>query len=369
MPMKYPSYRNLSFILIPIVLLFASCKEDDGPDTAGNPSNLQISLTLPEEGTGTVIIEASAENAVEYRFYANPQASPVINSSGRFEQLYTQSGTYLIEVRAYGTSGRYIKAEKQFTLSEDNPVTIGEGYTTPIEYPGYQLVWNDEFDGNTLNTQFWTYETGAGGWGNNEKQYYRSENTSVGGGLLTIEARKEAYQNSQFTSSRLITKGKKAYTYGRIDIRALLPKGQGIWPALWTLGNNISTAGWPACGEIDIMEMIGGSGREKTVHGTLHWEYNGHAQYGQPYTLPSGIFADEYHVFTIIWDENSIKWYVNDIKYSEVDITPSHMSEFHLPHFFIFNIAVGGNWPGDPDATTVFPQQMNVDYIRVFQKN
>ncbi|MCD6660838.1 MAG: family 16 glycosylhydrolase [Lentimicrobium sp.] len=364
---KLPAGLLLLFLLS--AFTFNSCKDDE-PDVTGEPANLKVEITLPENGPGIVTIKASADNTVEYRlFVGSTTQAAATNSTGQFEYEFILPGTYNIEVRAYGQSGRYVKNEKQITLSDNDPVTVGEGYTTPMVYSGYTLVWNDEFDGNALNTQSWTYETGAGGWGNNELQYYRSENTSVDGGVLTIEARKESFQGSNYTSSRLITRNKKTFTYGRVDIRALLPKGQGIWPALWALGNNITTVGWPACGEIDIMEMIGGSNREKTVHGTLHWDNGGHAQYGQSYTKSTGTFFDEYHVFTIIWDANTIKWYVNDIKFNEVDITPGHMTEFHAPHFFIFNIAVGGNWPGSPNETTTFPQQLKVDYIRVFQKN
>lgn len=358
----------LSFLFL-VMFSSTSCKEDD-PDNTVEPSNLVVQVTSPANGPGIVVITASALNTVEYRLYIGTDTQPAAsNTTGQFEYEFLLPGTYQIEVRAYGTSGRYISAVKQVTISDDDPITIDDGYVTPMQYDGYQLVWNDEFEGSALNTQYWSYETGAGGWGNNELQYYRQENTKVAEQVLTIEARKESYQGSGYTSSRLVTRDKKTFTYGRVDIRALLPQGQGIWPALWTLGNNITNVGWPACGEIDIMEMIGGSNREKTTHGTIHWDNNGHAQYGQSYTLSSGIFADEYHVFSIIWDETSIKWYVNDNKFNEVDITPAHMTEFHQPQFFIFNIAVGGNWPGNPNATTIFPQQLKVDYIRVFQVN
>lgn len=359
-------------LLMLLILAFSStsCKEKEDPDNTADPTNLTVEITLPDQGPGLVVIQASAENAVEYKLFIGTGTQAIeSNTNGRFEYEFILPGTYQIEVRAYGTSGRYVKNEKQISLNDNDPITIGEGYTTPMDHAGYNLVWNDEFDGNSLSTQFWTYETGAGGWGNNELQYYRQENTTVEGGLLTIEARKESHQNSNYTSSRLITKDKKTFTYGRVDIRALLPKGQGIWPALWMLGNNITTVGWPACGEIDIMEMIGGSGREKQVHGTLHWYDNGHVNTGGTYTKSSGIFADEYHVFTIIWDENAIKWFVNDVQFHVIDITLAHMTEFHAPQFFIFNVAVGGNWPGNPNDATVFPQQLKVDYIRVFQKN
>ncbi len=152
-----------------------------------------------------------------------------------------------------------------------------QGLTSPNTYPGMTLVWSDEFDGSTLNEANWSHETGNGqnGWGNNELQFYRPQNTRIQDGHLVITAKKEAFGGREYTSSRIITKGKQQFRYGRVDIRASLPKGQGIWPALWMLGSNFDTVSWPACGEIDIMEMVGGNGRENTVHGTVHWEHDG----------------------------------------------------------------------------------------------
>lgn len=247
------------------------------------------------------------------------------------------------------------------------------GYESPTAYDGWNLVWQDEFEGETLNTEDWSYEIGDGcpnicGWGNNELEYYREDNTSIVEGNLVITAKKESIGGRSYTSSRLITKGKQTFQYGRVDIRAVLPFGQGIWPALWMLGSNIDQVGWPACGEIDVMEMIGGNNREKTVHGTVHWESDqGYANYGGATSLSTGIFADEFHVFSIIWNESSITWLLDGTEYHTIDTTPEHLSEFRNDFFFIFNVAVGGNWPGNPDNSTVFPQYMIVDYIRVFQ--
>jgi len=155
-----------------------------------------------------------------------------------------------------------------------------------------------------------------------------------------------------------------------VDIRAALPKGQGIWPALWMLGSNFDTVSWPACGEIDIMEMIGGGGRENTVHGTVHWQNEGkHAQFGGKTTLPSGTFSDQFAVYSITWDATSIRWFVDNKQYHVIDTTPAELDEFRRNFFFIFNVAVGGNWPGSPNTTTTFPQHMIVDYVRVFQSN
>ena len=240
------------------------------------------------------------------------------------------------------------------------------------------MVWRDEFNGNAL-TQDWPFDLGDGcsinlcGWGNNELQWYtnRRENVRVENGNLIITARREPMSGRQFTSARIKTEGRQSFQFGRIDILAVLPKGQGIWPALWMLGDNIRQVGWPACGEIDIMEMIGGpaTARNNTVHGTIHWDNNGsHAETGGSTTLSQGIFNDNFHVFSIIWDERQITWLLDNTPFHTVDITPAALSELRESFFFLFNIAVGGNWPGNPDDTTVFPQQMVVDYVRVFQR-
>lgn len=242
------------------------------------------------------------------------------------------------------------------------------GYATPLNYANRDLIWHDEFEGNEISED-WTFEIGNGdsGWGNNELEYYRKENASiVQGNYLVIEAREEPFGGYDYTSSRMITYDKFDFQYGRVDIRAALPYGQGIWPALWMLGSNIYTVGWPACGEIDIMELVGHE--PSTLHGTAHWDNNGqHASYSGKTELNSGTFNDEFHVFSIEWSPFSIRWLLDDQEYHVIDINPAELSELKGESFFIFNVAVGGNWPGAPDATTVFPQRMIVDYIRVFQ--
>ncbi|MGA1495473.1 MAG: family 16 glycosylhydrolase [Rhodothermales bacterium] len=252
----------------------------------------------------------------------------------------------------------------------DTDVTIPDGgNTSPLSYPGMTLIWQDEFEGPSIDETFWNYEIGTGnnGWGNNESQYYLKENAWISDGHLVIQARNENYAGRDYTSTRMTTEGKFDFQFGRVDIRAALPEGQGIWPALWMLGANFSTIGWPFCGEIDIMEIVGHE--PDRVHGTVHWanENNQHAQFGGSKKLSLGTFKQKFHVFSIIWDENSITWLLDDEPYHEINLNPSHLSEFRAPFFFIFNVAVGGNWPGYPDASTQFPQQMIVDYIRVFQ--
>lgn len=262
-----------------------------------------------------------------------------------------------------------LSCKQESEMQRDEFQITEKGYSGPERYPGMQLVWHDEFDGDVLDPLHWSYETGGHGWGNNELQFYQEHNTTVRDGYAIITARQENKEGKNYTSSRVITKAKKEFQYGRVDIRALLPKGQGIWPALWMLGSNISVVDWPACGEIDIMEMIGGAGKDNVLHGTAHWDNAGkHAFHGGNTSLKDNkIFADEFHVFSISWTPSTIKWYLDGVAYHEMDITPEELTELHNSFYFIFNVAVGGNWPGNPDQTTTFPQRLIVDYIRVFQ--
>ncbi|TMI70993.1 MAG: glycosyl hydrolase family protein [Bacteroidetes bacterium] len=246
------------------------------------------------------------------------------------------------------------------------------GYSTPTTYPGYTLAWGDEFDGNALSTSNWSFEIGNNnGWGNNELEYYtdRTENAFVSAGNLIIEARNESFGGKNYTSTRMITKNKKFFKFGRIDIRAKLPKGKGIWPALWMLGSNIDAVSWPACGEMDILEMLGHEPNK--IYGTMHWGNTlaSHGSKGNSYTLGSGSFDQQFHVYSLIWKQDDIRVLVDDQEYVHVtsaDVAGSNYP-FNSNFFFIFNIAVGGSWPGSPDGTTVFPQRMVVDYVRVFQ--
>ena len=241
------------------------------------------------------------------------------------------------------------------------------GATSPESYPDMNLVWRDEFNASAISLDNWTFEIGRGnnGWGNQELQFYQRENASIIDGNLVIEARENSVGNT-YTSSRMITENKFDFNHGRVDIRAALPKGQGIWPALWMLGSNFRQVGWPACGEIDIMELLGHEPNK--VHGTAHWDQGGHTFQGGDTSKPTGDFNQEFHVFSIIWDETTIRWLIDDEQYYIQSISAPSKSELvNNNFFFIFNVAVGGLWPGNPDATTKFPQRMIVDYIRVFQ--
>jgi beta-glucanase (GH16 family) len=246
----------------------------------------------------------------------------------------------------------------------------------------WTLAWSDEFDGPSgalVDAGKWAFDVGGNGWGNQELEYYtdRPRNASLNGeGALAIQALKETYTGPdgvtrEHTSARLKTQGKLEQAYGRFEARLKLPRGQGLWPAFWMLGNDIGALGWPRCGEIDVMENIG---REpSTVHGTIHGPgYSGAGGIGGLFTFPAGAgVADDFHVFAVEWEANAIRWYVDGTLYqtrTPADLPAGQRWAFDHPFFLVLNVAVGGSWPGNPDASTVFPQTMLVDYVRVYRR-
>ncbi|HEU4933222.1 MAG TPA: glycoside hydrolase family 16 protein [Pyrinomonadaceae bacterium] len=237
--------------------------------------------------------------------------------------------------------------------------------------PGFSnLVWSDEFNGSSINSANWGFDLGAGGWGNNELQNYtsRSENARISNGMLVIEARRENLGGSAFTSARMKTQGKQSFGINTwVEARIDAPQGQGVWPAFWMLGNSISTVGWPSCGEIDIMEIQGQNPFRN--FGTIHWADPGgnHVSFGGIFNSSSSLSAG-FHTYAISRTGTSIKWYVDRIQYAEANISGgiNSTSEFQGPFFIILNVAVGGNFVGSPDGSTVFPQQLQVDWVRVW---
>ena len=255
----------------------------------------------------------------------------------------------------------------------------------PARAQGWGLVWSDEFKGprgSAVDARKWTEESGGSGWGNKELQFYTAgaKNAYLDGrGSLVIRAVEETLPESfkcwygpcRYTSARIITKGKFSQAYGRFEARLRVPSGQGLWPAFWMLGEEIGSVGWPACGEIDVMEHIG---REPSkVYGTVHGPgYSGAKGVGAPYELPGGgRFADGFHVFAVEWEPGALRWYVDGRLYHT--LTPDKLPAgakwvFDRPFFILLNLAVGGQWPGDPDRTSVFPQTLTVDYVRVYRR-
>src|SRR5712691_11668597 len=263
------------------------------------------------------------------------------------------------------------------------PLSCGGGTTLQPPSPAtYKLVWSDEFsgpDGSAPDSSKWTYDIGGNGCGNNELEYYtnRAQNAQIKGGNLVITAQQEAYTGADgvtrnYTSARLKTQGLFSQAYGRFEARIKIPAGQGMWPAFWMLGNNISSVGWPKCGEIDIMENIGKE--PGTVHGSLHGpsSVSRTSDATAAFSLPAGQnFADDFHLYAVEWEPGTIRFYVDSNLYAT--FTQSQWPTggtwaFDHPFFILLNVAVGGDWPGSPDTTTIFPQQMLVDYVRFYSK-
>lgn len=267
------------------------------------------------------------------------------------------------------------------TPSEDTFTDKATG-SEPQEYLEieWEEVWSEEFSGEEIDTDTWDFEVGNGheqgipGWGNGERQYYTddSDNAFIRDGNLVIRAREEQmsddYGEYDYSSARLISQEKFTRKYGRIDVRAKLPRGQGIWPAVWMLGENLPEVGWPNSGEIDIMELVGHE--PETVHGTVHGPgYSGGEGISGSYTADTA-FSEDFNEFSIIWDEDLIIWLVNDEPFHSVDATFVEENlgadwVYNHEFYFILNVAVGGSWPGYPDDTTEFPQELEIDYIRV----
>lgn len=234
--------------------------------------------------------------------------------------------------------------------------------TTPTVKPIYSLVWSDEFNGTAVDTSKWTYDLGNLNV-NNEKEFYQTQNATVSNGNLVITAKKETVGGQPYTSSRLKTQGKFAPTYGRIEASIKLPMGMGMWPAFWMLGANINTVSWPQCGELDIMEHINNT---NTIYGTMHWNNNGHVQYGHQTTTTPG----DYHLYAIEWDASEIRWYVDNTLYQTGNIKSNvnNTGAFHLPFFILLNLAVAGDFPGQTVDETLLPESMYVDYVRVYKQ-
>lgn len=323
-----------------------------------------------------------------------PTGQPVDQSGGYSIQITTERQIYTFEFTMKQDTDQRARFEFQLgqddgTIWIDNVKLVRIGTAEPPAPPKalgqkywYDLVWEQNFENMTqIDESIWSFEIGNGhaqgipGWGNAELEYYKKENAYIDKTekALVIEAKKESvsdkYGEYSYTSARMITRGKFNMKYGRIEFKAKLPQGKGIWPALWMLGEKIGTVGWPSCGEIDVMEYLGHETNK--VYGTIHGPgYSGANGIGGSYVLPEGSFTEGYHVFAVEWDPAGISWYVDDVKFFQVSRPEVEFRGdwvFDDPFFIIMNVAVGGYWPGYPDETTVFPQKMYVKYIKVYK--
>lgn len=385
-------------------VIMAACGKKGGEDTAPNMSFDDVSVNEGNGGTANIEIRLKLNKAsskqvsvkyttVEGSAKASTDFTVVSAQTVNFQPNETEK---VITIPVIADDIK--ENDEVFSVKVDNPVNVfltkgtatiilknddtkipfnNTGYDVPTSYAGYTLAWSDEFNNPSLDNNFWTAESGDGcpglcGWGNNELQYYMPPpgNLFFQDGKMIIEARAEAYGGKNYTSTRIKTQGKKSFKFGRVDIRAILPKGKGIWPAFWMMPQNSVFGGWPRSGEIDIMELIGSEPAKK--HSTLHYGPGpGSVTSSASYLLPGNeTFNDKFHVFSMEWEQDQLKFFVDDLLYHT--ITKADLGAFNYPFneefYFIVNLAVGGNWPGAPDASTIFPQWLIVDYIRIYQK-
>jgi len=310
------------------------------------PSNLSVTPTVSTDNSGNVSFIATATNAVSYEYdFGNGQYQN--STTGLVTYKYTASGTYTITVKAKSSTGKTISATTNATI-----------------VVALSLIWSDEFNtAGAPDASKWGYDIGAGGWGNSELQYYtnRTDNVLVSNGTLKIIAKKEAYSGSSYTSARLLSKDKFSFQYGKVEISAKLPGGIGTWPAIWMLGDNFTTAGWPTCGEIDIMEQKGSD--MNRIYNTLHYSGNsGGSAIGTSYLIDN--VTTGFHKYGLIWTSASLQFLVDDVvRYTFVN---ANNLPFNQKFFLILNMAMGGTFGGNIDAA-FNSALMEVDYVRVYQ--
>jgi beta-glucanase (GH16 family) len=368
-------FKYSILIIANVVCLFIlSCSGSDDDSTTPKqepqditPTNLTLTIEVVGKdtnnpngnGTGVVKCTATATNAVKYGFKFG-SGTEQESSNGIIEHTFPTTGTnnYLITVFAYSSTGNVISTFK----SVDILVSNLSGAT-----------WADEFNiDGAPNAEKWNYDIGTGcpnlcGWGNNEAQYYtnRSDNVFVENGLLKITAKMESYQGAQYTSAKLFTKGKFDFKYGTIEVRAKLPSGAGTWPAIWTLGSNISSVGWPACGEIDIMEHAGN--RQGTIQSAMHTPSSS----GNTFNKGSQILSDvskAFHIYKVVWNASEIVFFVDEVEHYRYNPLNKNSSTwpFDANQYLILNVAMGGSFGGDVGVNFT-ESTMEIDYVRVYQ--
>ena len=348
---------SIFFSVLVGAFVLISCSGDTGSGGAATvvkPSDLSVTVEVAGvnaqnpngDGSGKVNFSIDATNATSYKIVLGSGETKEV-TDGKFTYTYTSSGTntYTIYVSAYN-SGQFVSTSTSITI-----------YVAP------KMLWSDEFNvDGAPDSSKWGYDLGAGGWGNNEAQYYtnRPENVIVQNGVLKIKTLKESYGGSNYTSARILTKGKFSFKYGKIEIRAKLPKGGGTWPAFWMLGNNIDGVNWPACGEIDILEEIGNN--LNVNHSSLHSPgRSGATPDTATIIVPNS--TEGFHVYSADWTADSIKFYVdNQLFYT---FTNASNFPFNQNFFLILNCAIGGNFGGviDPNFTS---SSFDIDYVRVY---
>jgi beta-glucanase (GH16 family) len=341
--------KSVAVFLLVFSMLLDSCNKKSSSGTpVVTPSNLTINAVVSNDSSGNVAFTASATNAVKYDFQFGNYVSQN-DVAGNITYKYPFSGVYTVTVTAKSAGGQ--------TISKSITVNVAVALI---------LVWSDEFDTTgSPDPSKWGFDigTGSGGWGNNELEYYtnRQANAVISNGTLKIIAQKEVYNGSSYTSARMLSNNLYSFKYGKIDVRAKLPASTGTWPAIWMLGNNLATVGWPACGEIDIMEQNGS--QKSTIYGTMHYPTQA-GQYGDGSTTMITTASSAFHIYSALWTPSSIQLSVDGVAYYTLSNSPG--LPFNQPFFIILNVAMGGNFGGTVDPAFTI-DSMEVDYVHVYQ--
>jgi beta-glucanase (GH16 family) len=364
------------FALCASIALLAGCNGGGSETNTGNGTTPAaapaISTTAAQNGAMVATLASATSGATIY--YTMDGSTPT-TSSPVYEAPFLVASN--LTVNAIATAS-----------GDSNSSVTSQSFSANI--PSGTLVWSDEFANSTSvaaqpNPLVWTYDTGNGGWGNNELENYcawgstgtpcsaASPNAFVDtNGYLNIVARQPS--NDVYTSARMKTQGLFSFQYGRLEVRAQVPEAQGFWPAAWLMGNNIVTVNWPACGEMDVLERIDAAGTPDWNQGSIHGTGFTGGNLGTVYDFPGGVTAATWHTYGMIWKKGSVAYYVDNPASPYVTYTPSSISGFSGavwpfdagPRFIIINLAVGGSWPGSPNSSTPFPSTMLVDYVRVY---
>ncbi len=354
--------------MYPIFLLIIGTLFSCSDDTDSNMDyEASFTYSLDADNTNTVNFTNTSEGNylyVEWDFGNGETTGKSTDKNQTYSVYYPEEGTYSASLTLWGSTNQSNDTQtitQEITIENDDP-----------DYYSDHLLWSEEFNTSSINSDNWTLETGDWGWGNNELQEYTDgDNLSIEDGILKITAKKvdDNKETGSYTSTRMITKGKQEFTYGRMEIRAKLPSGTGIWPAIWMLGADIDTNPWPACGELDIMEYVGYDPNivHSTIHTTAASGSNGQGNYMTVETC-----EEDFHIYGMLWTAESILFYVDSEDNIVFTYAPETKTEenwpFDKPQFFILNVAVGGNWGGTQGIdNSIFSQTMEVDYIRVYE--
>jgi beta-glucanase (GH16 family) len=369
----YSEFRLRCGLVVGAILL-AGCGSGGG-STTGTPTQAAApAIATTAAQNGAVIVNLSTTTAGATIYYTVDGSTPT-TSSPVYEAPFLVASNLTLNAMATATG-------------DTNSSVTSQSFAPNI--PSGTLVWSDEFSNSTAanaqpNPATWTYDTGAGGWGNDELENYCGWNSSISpcdsanpnvyvgtDGYLHVVA--EEPSAGVYTSARLKTEGLFSFQYGRIEFRAEVPEAQGFWPANWLLGNSIATADWPACGEMDVLERVNAAGSPDWNMGSIHGTGFTGSNLGTQFNFPAGVTAATWHTYGMIWSKGSVAYYVDDPSQPYATFTPSSIGALSGsvwpfdsgPSFVLLNLAVGGDWPGSPNASTPFPSQMLVDYVRIY---